>query len=47
MDVDHQKEEEFNKIKNIENLERGVIVTCQDLKMNNAVIAVDKDKNCS
>ena len=43
MDVDHQKEEEFN----FKYIERGVNITCQDLKTNNAVFAVDKDKNCS
>ena len=44
MVVDHQKEEEY-KIKNRK--ERGVNITWQDIKMNNVVFVVEKDKNCS
>ena len=40
MGADHQKEEEFN-------LKEGENKKWQDIKMNNAVFAVEKVKNCS
>ena len=49
MDADHQKEEEYNKKGKIKNKirERGVIFTWLDIKTNNVVFAVEKDKSYS
>ena len=53
MVVDHQKEEEYKIWRidknsyHVRKKERGVKVRWQDIKMNNAVYAVEKVKNYS
>ena len=45
MVVDHQKEEEYRR--NKENFKEGEIEKWQDIKTNNAVFVVEKDKSYS